>query len=141
MPGTTAGRRPRLRLDSPGRAARRSGGRRGEAGEDAVGGGEFLRAVQDLAVYQDRLYLAYGGANEDLGDVIAIGFRYFASAQDPQAVNELDSDEQQLVRYRALGERLFMAGVDPIEEGFVGNVYFRAPQSGWVKRRALQQGV
>ncbi|MBI4705959.1 MAG: hypothetical protein HY744_33115 [Deltaproteobacteria bacterium] len=112
-----------------------------EAGEDAVGASEFLRAVQDLAVYQDRLYLAYGDANEDLGEVVPIGFRYFASAEDPQTVNELDSDEQQLVRYRTIDGRLFMAGVDPIEGGFVGNVYWRGPDSGWVKKRTLVEGV
>ncbi|MBI4701439.1 MAG: hypothetical protein HY744_09815 [Deltaproteobacteria bacterium] len=112
-----------------------------DAGEAELGNDKFLRAVQDLAVYDDRLCLAYGDANEDLGDAIPIGFRYFASAEQPKATNELDSDEQQLVRYRALGGRLFMAGVDPTEDGFVGNVYFRGPKSSWVKRRTVVEGV
>jgi len=111
------------------------------AGYEHVGDWDFFRGIHDLAVYDDRLYLGHGDANVNLGRVIPIGFRYFASDDDPTAENEFDSDEEQLERYRVIDGDLFMAGVDATEDAWLGNVYYRGPQSGWVKSRTLDEGV
>ncbi len=111
------------------------------AGFDEVGNWNFMRGIHDLVVYLDRLYLGYGDANENLGRVIPIGFRYFASAQQPTATNEFDSDEEQLDHFRLIGDDLFMPGVDATEDAWLGNVYFRRSTSGWVKSRTLDEGV
>lgn len=111
-----------------------------EAGQEKYPN-KFMRAIHDLAVYQDRLYLGYGDANVNMGRIIPIGFRYFPAPDDPNAINEFNSDEEQIERYRHIGERLVVAGVDATEDAWLGNVYLRGSESGWVKSRTLDQGV
>jgi len=116
------------------------------AGERASMSGNFLRAVQDLAVFEDRLYLGYGDANINLGRVTPIEFRAFTDDARPEATAEFRSDEEQLEQYRLLDGDLWLAGVDAAEDDWIGNVYVR-PRAGsdggsaWVKRRTVPGGV
>lgn len=103
--------------------------------------GRFFEEIHDLVVFEDRLYLGYGDADVNMGRVIPIHFRAFASPEDPIPVDELASDEEQLDRYRLLDGELFMAGVDATEDGWLGNVYFRRPGGAWQKSRTLEGGV
>ncbi len=111
------------------------------AGFIEAGSGSFLRGIHDLTVHQDHLYLAYGDANINMGRVIPIGLRYFASDESPTATNEFDTDEEQIERYRSLDGDLFAAGVDSTEDEWLGNVYYRRDQEPWVKSRTLDGGV
>ena len=101
----------------------------------------FLRGIHDLVVYQQRLYLGYGDANENLGRVTPIEFRYFTDPDSPEAVREFATDEEQIERYRVLGDQLVVAGVDATEDAWLGNVYTRGPQRDWHKSRTLEGGV
>jgi hypothetical protein len=112
-----------------------------EAGLMEVGSSAFQRGIQDLSVYDGRLYLSYGDATENLGRVIPIGLRYFTGPDDPNAVNEFDTDEEQIERYRTLGDDLWAAGVDATEDAWLGNVYLRTPDTTFLKSRTLDEGV
>lgn len=112
-----------------------------QAGAAEVGNDDFMRAIQDLAVFEDRLYLSYGDANHNLGRVIPIGLRYFADPNTPIAVNEFDTDEEQIERYRHVGDELWAAGVDATEDAWLGNVYVREANGNWSKQRTVPGGV
>ncbi len=100
-----------------------------------------MRGIHDLTVFDDRLYLAYGDANENLGRVIPIGLRSFSSDDDPNADNEFDTDEEQVERYRLTSDGMWVAGVDATEDSWLGNVYFRSQPDQWVRSRTLDGGV
>ncbi len=95
-------------------------------GERQTMGGDFLRAVQDLHVYEDRLYLGYGDANVNLGRATPIEVRAFADDARPEAASEFRTDEEQIERYRELDGDLWIPGVDATEDAWLGNVYWRA---------------
>lgn len=111
------------------------------AGEAEVKSLAFLRGIHDLVAYEGRLYLGFGDANLNLGRVFPIDFRAFTDPADATAHGELVSDEEQLERYRVVGADLLMAGVDATEDAWLGNVYRRTPEAGWVKHRTVQNGV
>ena len=110
----------------------------GEAGKPGV---LFLRAIHDLAVFDDRLYLGYGDATQNMGSVTPIEFRYFGSPDQPAALSEMASDEEHLERYRVTGSGLLMAGIDATEDAWLGNVYRKRSGKGWTKHRNVPGGV
>lgn len=112
-------------------------------GERQTMGGAFLRAVQDLAVYDDRLYLGYGDANINLGRATPIEVRSFRDDGAAEAAAEFRSDEEQLEQYRELDGDLWIAGVDATEDAWLGNVYWRpraTPGGGGFARGAVNVG-
>ncbi len=112
------------------------------AGRDHVGPqGTFNEALQDLVVFEDRLYIGYGDATENLGRIIPIQIRSFASPTSTIATSEFDTDEEQIDRYRSIGDALYIAGIDATEDAFLGNMYIRRPAEGWLKRRTIMGGV
>ena len=111
------------------------------AGETYVKSLAFLRRIHDLVSHEGRLYVGFGDANLNLGRIFPIAFRAFHAADDTTAYGELASDEEQVDRYRRVGPDLLMAGVDATEDAYLGNVYRRAPDGGWVKHRTVQNGV
>jgi len=112
-----------------------------KAGEARFGAGKVLRHIHDLVVYQHRLYLGYGDANVNMGRVVPISFRYFASPRSTAVIREFNSDDEHLERYRRVGDDLFMAGVDATEDAWLGNVYSKRGAAGWFKSRTLKGGV
>lgn len=113
-----------------------------QAGRTKFGHTNFERSIHDLVVYDSRLYLGYGDATYNLGRVTPIEFRYFSSPDKAtDLVKEFKSDEEHLDRYRILGGDLVMAGIDAVEDAWLGNVYYKRSGQTWVKRRTLQQGV
>jgi len=92
-------------------------------------------------VYRDRLYLGYGDANANLGRVIPIEIRSCDAASPPACTGEFTTAEEQIDRYRLFGDSLFIAGIDATEDGFLGNVYSRSPETDWQESRTLQGGV
>ena len=112
------------------------------AGEGHVEpGADFLRGIHDLTVYADRLYLGYGDANINMGQVIPIEFRSIRDPRTAEAVSEFVSADEQLDRYRRIGDRLYMAGIDATGDEWLGNVYYRDAEEGWVMSRTLDGGV
>lgn len=112
------------------------------AGEAQTHGRAFLRAVQDLAVYQDRLYVGYGDANLNLGRVTPIEVRAFTDDSRTDVTTEFRTDEEQIEQYRALDGDLWIAGVDATEDAWLGNVYGRDRTTNhWTKWRTVNEGV
>ena len=112
------------------------------AGEAEAGpGGSFLRGIHDLTVYEDRLYLGYGDANINLGRVTPIEFRSIADPDQPDVESEFATDDEQIDRYRIIGDHLCMAGVDATEDAWLGNIYCRGPDAEWAKYRTVHDGV
>lgn len=111
------------------------------AGNAEHGAGQFLTAIHDLTVFEDRLYLSYGDANVNMGRTIPIGLRYFAAPDAPEAITEFVTDEEHIERYRTLDSELWAAGVDATEDAWLGNVYLRPRDGAWHKSRTLEGGV
>ncbi len=112
----------------------------------------FSRAIDDLAVFDDRLYLGYGDANYNAGRVTPIEIRAYRSPSDaaPQAEpirmageDELQTHtrEETVSQYRVFGDRVFVAGVDATEDAWLGNVFVRERGSEWVRHRTVTGGV
>jgi hypothetical protein len=108
---------------------------------DAKYGKWYMKGIHDLQVWDDRLYLGYGDATANMGREIPIEIRAFASPDDPTATSEFATDEEHIERYRPLAGGLFIAGIDAVEDAWLGNVYGRDPAGPWTKRRTLDQGV
>ncbi len=111
-----------------------------DVGTAKLAGKPFRSGVHDLEVYGGRLYVAYGDADNNLGRDIPIQVRSWTSEVGPPAA-ETATDEEEIERYRLLGDQLWIAGVDATEDAWLGNVYLRGPATGWVKRRTVQNGV
>jgi len=103
--------------------------------------GLFRKGIHDLVVYEGRLYLAYGDAEHNLGDVVPIGLRYLASPDDPTPMTELVTGDHEIRRFRLLGSDLVAVGMDALGHDYVGNLYVRGPGAAWRRHRALPGGV
>jgi len=112
-----------------------------KVGFDKAPNGKFLQGVQDLAIYLDRMYIGYGDANINLGSKSQLAVRYFKSWKSPDTVDEFKHDEEQIDRFRHLGDELWVAGIDATEDGWLGNVYRRTKKDGWKKFRTVGSGV
>ncbi|MFO0625532.1 MAG: hypothetical protein U0325_07920 [Polyangiales bacterium] len=110
------------------------------AGERVAAGRAFLRGVQDLAVFQGRLFVGYGDANINLGRETPIEVRAFSDARPDGVAAEFRTDEEQIEQYRTLGDELWIAGVDATEDAWLGNVYGRV-RGAWTKHRTVGNGV
>ncbi|MEZ4389589.1 MAG: hypothetical protein R3A48_00725 [Polyangiales bacterium] len=110
------------------------------AGERVAMGRSFLRGIQDLTVFDGRLFLGYGDANLNLGRATPIEVRAFRAPRPDALAAEFRSDEEQLEQYRALGDSLWIAGVDATEDAWLGNVYGRVSGT-WTKHRTVPNGV
>lgn len=97
------------------------------------------RKLNELFLFDGRLYLGHGdyGVNTGPTDVIAY---------DPAADafrTEYTTQDEAIVLYRQLGDRLVLPGPDATEGWTLGNVYVRPPGAGatWEKRRTVPKGV
>lgn len=103
-----------------------------ELGED-----EFFKAIFDLAVFEDRLYLGYGDADHNLGGITPIEIRFW-SKEDPLAVSaQFTTDEEQVDRFRQTDDLLMIPGVDATEDDLLGNAYTLGTGGEWHKSRTL----
>lgn len=131
----------------------------------SVQGDNFNHSINDLAAMGDRLFIAYGDADYNLGEHTPIEIRYFASPDDPTAqpatidgagqgevqTTPYQSGEEQIDRYRLLDGVLWQAGIDSIDpdelwtqantspKGIQGNIY-RFEGDGWKKFRSINGG-
>jgi len=97
---------------------------------------EVARGINELMLFQDRLYLGHGDWYEDTGPTDVI---YYDFAQQ-EFVNEYTVDEEAIVRYRRYGSRLYLPGADATESWEFGNLYVHEV-SGWKKHRTIPRGL
>ncbi len=112
------------------------------AGNNKLGHWSFRRGIHDLVVHAGRLYIGYGDEVYDLGSVSPLKCRYFADPKSTDTTDEYDIDEEEITRYRHLGDELWLAGIDGTEDGKFGNVYTRpaAAAGKWTKLRTVPSG-
>ena len=110
-------------------------------GEQRYGPAGFLRGIHDLVVFADRLFLAYGDANVNMGRHVPIEVRAYVDPALPTPEAEFATDEEHVERYRVLGRRLWIAGVDATEDAWLGNLYERTEAGVWTKHRTVRGGV
>jgi hypothetical protein len=100
------------------------------------------KQVGDLIVFEDHLYFGYGDADINVGRLIPIQIRHYASPDDALPVVELPkTDEEEIALYRRFGDTLYIPGVDATEDAFIGNAFTRPKAGVWTKRRSIQAGV
>lgn len=112
------------------------------AASAALDGGVVDSAIQDLAVFEDRLYLGFGDATANAGRVFPIPLRAFAQPEDAAPFDEpLVVGEEAIAHFRASADALYVPGVDATEDAFLGNVFVKVKGAPWVRRRAVPGGV
>ena len=106
-----------------------------------LGHSDFLRGLHDLHVFDDRLYVGYGDANLNLGRFTPIEIRAYTEDEPGAWASEFVVDEEQIDQLRSDGTRLAIPGVDATEDAWLGNVYSRRDEEGWIKSRTLDQAI
>lgn len=97
---------------------------------------EAARGINELALFEDRLYLGHGDWYKNTGPTDVI---YYDFVQR-EFVKELPVEEEAIVRYRRYGNRLFLPGADSTESWEFGNLYVH--QAGaWKKHRTIPRGL
>ena len=111
-----------------------------EANAEILGHADFRAWIHDLVVYQDRLYLGYGDADLNLGRNTPIELRYFERVDAAGVRADQCTDEEEISRFRLLGDQLVIPGVDATEDDLLGNVYLLDADGGWTKSRSCELG-
>ncbi len=117
------------------------------------GRSKLHKSIDDLMVFDDRLYLGYGDGSLNAGEVTPIQIRSWMSPDDAaptaEAIAGVDdkfvatkaSSEEEIAFYRRFGDKLYIPGVDAMQDDFIGNVFDRALGGGWIRHRTVQGGV
>ncbi len=105
-------------------------------GQPTANKGEVGRKINELMLFEDRLYLGHGDWYKNTGSTDVI---YYDFGQQG-FVREFTVDEEAIVRYRRYGNRLFLPGIDSTESWEFGNLYVHEA-SGWKKHRTIPRGL
>lgn len=94
------------------------------------------RKINDLKVFNNRLYIGHGCAVANTGptDVLCFDFA------QRQYTNEFTVDDEAIYSYLVMDDRLMIPGVDSTENWKFGNIYV-LNETGWVKHRTLPNAV
>lgn len=104
-------------------------------------GGSMRSGIHDLALHDGRLYLAFGDADRNLGDVRPADLRYLADPDSPRAVVEREAPEHEFRHLRRYGDTLFAPGLDAVGGGFGVHLYRRASGGAWQASAPLPGGA
>jgi len=101
----------------------------------------FQREVQDLHVFDDRLYFGYGDATLNLGRLTPIEVRSWTEPEPDAWSAEFVVDEEAVGRFRSADDVLVIPGVDATEDAWLGNAYTLVAGGEWVKSRTLADAL
>lgn len=104
---------------------------------DELGHDQFDRSVQELHVFDGRLYLGYGDATLNLGRTTPIEVRRWSEPEPEAWQSEFVVEEEAIGRYRSADDVLVIPGVDATEDAWIGNAYTLVAGGEWVKSRTL----
>lgn len=101
----------------------------------------YARNVWDMQLWGDKIYLGHGNSSNrgpapNAGPVRVIAYH----PQSGCFQTEFIVDEEQIDRYRVIGNQLYIPGHDPREPWDWGNFY-RLTNDGWEKVRTIPQGI
>lgn len=100
------------------------------------------RSIDDLSVFDGRLYFGYGDATLNAGRVVPIQIRYWADPGDSAPLVDLqETTEEEIAQFRVFGDTLYVPGVDATEDAFLGNVFSRNAGGEWIRHRSVYGGV
>jgi len=105
-------------------------------GQPTADRGKVARKINELMLFEDRLYLGSGDWLKNTGPTDVIYYDF----DQREFVKEFTVDEEAVVRYRQYGNRLFLPGSDSTESWEFGNLYVRG-SSGWKKYRTIPRGL
>ena len=100
-----------------------------EKGKEAWG-------INDLMIFNDKLYIGYGDAVANTGPTDVVYF----DLKNKRFVNEFTVDDEAIYRYQVIDNRLIIPGPDATEDWKLGNIYVLT-ESGWQKRRTVTHGI
>ena len=124
--------------------------------------GAVNKGIDDLIVYNEKLYMGIGDANYNLGgvycpmlgkecgkntdgtyinDAAGHGMPVLSLTKDASAPTiEFVVQDEAISEYRICGDKLVIPGVDATEDALIGNVYI---QNGgtWTKHRKLEKNL
>jgi hypothetical protein len=92
--------------------------------------------INDLKIFNGRLYIGHGDAVVNTGptDVISYDFK------SKTFIHEFVVDDEAIYKYQVIDGKLVIPGPDATEEWELGNIYVLTPE-GWVKKRTVTQGI
>ncbi len=101
----------------------------------------YKRNVWDMQLWEDKIYLGYGNSSNkgpapNAGPVHVIAYH----PQSGCFRTEFTVDEEQVDRYRIIGNHLFIPGHDPLEPWDWGNFYYLI-DGGWKKNRTIPLAI
>jgi hypothetical protein len=108
---------------------------------EELGHDDFLQGLHDLHVFDDRLYVGYGDANLNLGQVTPIEVRAYSDDVAGGWGSEFIVDDEQIDRFVSSGDDLAIPGIDATEDAWLGNAYLRTVDDDWFKSRTLDQAI
>jgi hypothetical protein len=97
---------------------------------------EVARKINELKLHNNRLYLGHGDYSANTGPTDVI---YYDLASK-EFVSDFTVDEEAIMRYRVINDRLVIPGVDATESHDFANVYVNG-NDGWTKHRTVAQGL
>lgn len=105
-------------------------------GQPTAGKVERARKINELMLYDGRLYIGHGDWYKNTGPTDVISYDF----SKKKFVKEHTVDEEAIHRYRRFGKRLLLPGIDSTESWKFGNLYVREA-SAWKKFRTIPRGL
>jgi len=97
---------------------------------------EAARKINELKIFNNRLYIGYGCWTRNTGPTEIIYYDLTAKEFRTEGL----VDEEAIVKYRVLNDRLVIPGIDATEYWNAGNCYVR-DGGGWQKHRSLLEAA
>lgn len=102
----------------------------------------YARNIWDLKLFNGRLYVGGGnssnhGPSANAGPVPILAY----DIQAKQWTQEGVANDDQIDRFKQLGEKLVIPGNDPRQNWKLGNAYVRSSNGKWLKKRSIPDGV
>ncbi len=94
------------------------------------------RKINELKIFEGRLYLGHGDATVNTGPTDII---YYDLATD-EFISEFTIDDEAIHRYQVVDGKLVIPGPDATEGWNLGNVYVLTG-AGWVKHRTVPHAI
>ena len=94
------------------------------------------RRINDLFVYNNRLYIGQGDAVVNTGPTDVVFYDFTRG----KFITEFTVDEEAIYRYQEVDGQLVIPGVKATDTNRFGNLYIRT-DTGWIKLQTIPNGV
>lgn len=95
-----------------------------------------VRTILDMAVFNERIYLAYGDVFNNVGPIKV----WYFNPVTGNFINEYTVDEEIIARFSIIEDSLYIPGGDPRDDWSFGNIYVNNT-TGWRKLRTIPNGI